>query len=303
MSTTLPPTEAERLQALAKFALLDTAPEPEFERITAHAARIFRVPLALVSLVDADRQWFKSHHGTTLCETPRDHAFCAHTIFENWPLVVSDTRLDARFAGNPFVTGEPFVRFYAGAPLTTREGANIGSLCLLDTLPRSFSEADQDSLAELAGRVMAAIEARLTEQRLRGEIAVHEQTTKALREVEARTSSGDTLWDGLLLDVTEHKRADERLRMLESSIDNANDAILITEAEPTDLPGPRIRYANRAFTRMSGYTEEEVLGQTPRMFQGLKTDPETRRKIREALKVWQPVRVELIESPALVQNV
>ena len=101
MSTTLPPTEAERLQALAKFALLDTAPEPEFERITAHAARVFRVPLALVSLVDADRQWFKSHHGTTLCETPRDQAFCAHTISENRPLVVPDTRLDARLPGIP----------------------------------------------------------------------------------------------------------------------------------------------------------------------------------------------------------
>ena len=394
MSTTLPPTETNRLHALAKFALLDTAPEPEFERITAHAARIFHVPIALVSLVDAHRQWFKSHHGTTLCETPRDQAFCAHTILENRPLIVPDATLDARFADNPLVTGAPFIRFYAGAPLTTREGANLGSLCLLDTAPRAFSEADTASLVELAGVVMAAVEARLTEQRLRSEIAVHEQTAQALRVVEARyhriaentpglvlqfarradgrgeflfvsdasrdilgvepadlmkdaneyfklvhpkddparvravaesvatlgplrwegrhrlangqlkwlqisaqperTADGDILWDGMMLDITERKRAENRLRMLESSIDNANDAILITEAEPTDLPGPRIRYVNRAFTRMSGYTEEEVIGQTPRMFQGPKTDPETTRKIREALKAWQPVRVELI---------
>ena len=128
------PTEADRLRALAALALLDTTPEPEFERITAHAARIFHVPIALVSLVDADRQWFKSHHGTTLCETPRDQAFCAHTILENRPLIVPDATLDERFAANPLVTGEPFIRFYAGAPLTTREGANIGSLCLLDHL-------------------------------------------------------------------------------------------------------------------------------------------------------------------------
>ena len=114
-----------------------------------------------------------------------------------------------------------------------------------------------------------------------------------------RTPDGDTLWDGVMLDVTERKRAENRLRMLEISIDNANDAILITEAEPTDLPGPRIRYVNCAFTRMSGYTEEEVLGQTPRMFQGPKTDPETTRKIREALKGWQPIRVELINSRRL----
>ena len=394
MSTILPPTEASRLRAWAKLALLDTPPEPEFERITAHAARIFHVPIALVSLVDADRRWFKSHHGTTLCKTARDQAFCAHTILENRPLIVTDATLDARFADNPLVTGEPFIRFYAGAPLTTCEGKGIGSLCLLDTSPRAFSEADTESLLELAGVVMAAVEARLTEQRLRSEIAVHERTTHALREVEAlyhriaantpglvyqfashadgqaeflfvsdasrdllgvepadlmnnadeyfklvhpkddpariravaesvatlqplrwegrhrltngqlkwlqisaqpeRTADGDILWDGMMLDITERKRAENRLRMLESSIDNANDGILITEAEPTDLPGPRIRYVNRAFTRMSGYTEEEVIGQTPRMFQGPKTDPETTRKIREALKAWQPVRVELI---------
>ena len=394
MQKPLTPTEADRLRALAALALLDTTPEPEFERITAHAARIFHVPIALVSLVDADRQWFKSHHGTTLCETPRAQALCAHTILENRLLIVSDATLDERFAANPLVTGEPFIRFYAGAPLTTREGANIGSLCLLDHSPRDFGEADRQSLVEMAALVMAAIEARRTEQRLRSEIAVHEQTATALREVEARyrriaentpglvyqfvrradgraeflfvsdasgeilgvepaallrdadeyfklvhpkdvlgwdravaesvaalrplrwegrhrladgqlrwlqvssqperTPNGDMLWAGVMLDVTERKHAENRLRMLESSIDNANDAILITEAEPTDLPGPRIRYVNRAFTRMSGYTEEEVLGKTPRMFQGPKTDPETTRKIRAALKAWQPIRVELI---------
>ena len=108
------------------------------------------------------------------------------------------------------------------------------------------------------------------------------------------TPQGDVLWDGVMLDTTERRKAENRLRMLESSIENANDAILVTEAEPFDLPGPRIIYANRTFTRMSGYSLEEVLGQTPRMFQGPKTDPATRRKIRDALEAWEAVRIEVL---------
>ena len=151
---------------------------------------------------------------------------------------------------------------------------------------------------DAAGRERAVAESVRTLQPLRWE-GRHRLASGQLKWLQIsaqpeRAPDGGTRWDGMFLDITERKRADNRLRMLESSIDNANDAILITEAEPTDLPGPRIRYANRAFTRMSGYTEEEVLGQTPRMFQGPKTNPETTRKIREALKAWQPVRVELI---------
>ena len=108
------------------------------------------------------------------------------------------------------------------------------------------------------------------------------------------TPNGDVLWDGVMLDTTERRKAENRLRMLESSIENANDAILVTEAEPINLPGPRIIYVNRTFLKMSGYSLEEVLGQTPRMFQGPKTDPETRRKIREALEAWKPVQIEVL---------
>ena len=180
------PEEAIRLEALNRYALLDTPPEPEFEQLTVLAAKLFDVPIALVSLVDRDRQWFKSHHGLAVCETPREQALCAYTIQANQPLIIPDATAHERFANNPLVTGPPFIRFYAGAPLTTRGGANLGSLCLIDVVPRSFSDADAAALAQMASVVMAAIEARLTEERLRQEIAVHKQTAQSLRIVEGR---------------------------------------------------------------------------------------------------------------------
>ena len=266
----LPPDEDARLHLLEQYGLVGTPPEVEFDRITELASQVFDVPIALISLIDADRQWLKSHFGTDLCETSRDAAFCAYTILESGPLVVPDAQLDPRFAEHPLVAGPPHVRFYAGAPLTTREGVRLGSLCVIDTVPRVFSFAQTATLVQLAVVVMAAIEARLTEQRLRQEVAVHEQTARTLR------------------------LADDRLRMLESSVEHANDAILVTEAEPTDEPGPRIIYANQAFTRTTGYTVAEVLGKNPRMFQGPKTDPETKAKIRRALRRWKPIRIEVL---------
>ena len=180
MPAPIPPSEPERLRALSCCALLDTPPEPEFDRITAHAAKVFGVPIVLVSLVDEHRQWFKSRHGFARSETPRDLAFCAYTILENRPFIVPDTLADARFVDHPLVTDEPHIRFYAGAPLTTRDGANLGSLCLIDTLPRAFTEDETAMLTQLAAMVMTAVEARLTEERLQREIAVH-QSTEARR--------------------------------------------------------------------------------------------------------------------------
>ena len=137
------PNDDARLRAVQHYGLVGTPPEVEFDQITELASQLFDVPIALVSIVDADRQWLKSHHGTGLCETSRDSAFCAYTILENGPLVVPDTRLDPRFSGNPLVIGSPHVRFYAGAPMITREGFQIGSLCVLDLEPREFSFAGQ----------------------------------------------------------------------------------------------------------------------------------------------------------------
>ena len=158
----IPKNEQQRLEALKSFNVLDTLEEKEYDAITRIAADICNTPMALVSLVDEDRQWFKSHHGIDATETPRDLAFCAHAI--NTPdslLLVNDASKDERFSDNPLVTGGPSVQFYAGAPLNTNEGESIGTLCVIDTKPRAeFTERQQASLKDLADQVMAQLELR-----------------------------------------------------------------------------------------------------------------------------------------------
>ncbi len=145
-----PPDEVRRLQALRSLALLDTGAEERFDRITRTAVRLFKVPIALVSLVDECRQWFKSKQGLDVAETSRDISFCGHAILGTEPLVVPDTWNDPRFADNPLVTGAPHVRFYAGFPLRGPGDRNLGTLCLLSPEPREFGEGDQQQLRDLA---------------------------------------------------------------------------------------------------------------------------------------------------------
>jgi PAS domain S-box-containing protein len=158
----LPPDEEQRLAALRRYAILDTAPnETSFKRIVDLAARQFDVPIALVSLVDADRQWFKASCGLDASGSGRDVAFCAHAILSDDVLYVPDARDDARFANNPFVTDGIKIRFYAGAPLITPEGYKLGTLCLIDDKPRhDFSTQDQALLTDLAAIVADQIEMR-----------------------------------------------------------------------------------------------------------------------------------------------
>ncbi len=137
-----PVDEAERVAALRALGLLDTPSEERFDRITRRLAMTLSVPIAYVALIDSDRQWLKSKAGCMESETPRDLSFCAHTILEDEPLVVPDARLDARFEGNPMVTGEPYIRFYAGYPLATADGRNVGTLCVADQKARDVSESD-----------------------------------------------------------------------------------------------------------------------------------------------------------------
>ncbi|MGG7603593.1 PAS domain S-box protein [Massilia sp. BKSP1R2A-1] len=146
----LPPDELDRLSLLDALALLDTPPEPVFDRITRLASRLLNVPMALFSLVDADRQWFKSRVGLEAEQTPREHAFCAHAIGMTRPLVVNDATQDQRFSDNPLVYGPPNIRFYAGVPIRTAAGLAIGTLCALDTKPREMSREEAEVLNDLA---------------------------------------------------------------------------------------------------------------------------------------------------------
>ena len=158
------PTSAdqERLCALRRYAILDTYPETPFERITRLAANIFGVPMALITLLDEDRQWFKSHYGVDACETPLGISFCAHAIAKDEVFIIPTATTDPRFADNPSVTGEPGVRVYAGAPLRTPGGARIGTLCIVDTMPRpGFQDTEQQILTDLAALVVDEMELRL----------------------------------------------------------------------------------------------------------------------------------------------
>ncbi len=511
--------EEVRLEAVRAYEILDTAPEAAFDRVTALAARLFGVPIAMISLVDEERLWFKSVVGLDVCEIPRGTTFCSYAIERSDVTVVTDTHLDAIFVDNRLVLGAPFVRFYAGAPLINRDGMALGTLCLLDSKPRDFNDNERQTLMDLAATVVDALELRRAARQIqrvdaerlavqtalfdsqnrfqsafemsangmalislqgqflqvnerlcalldysreqllartfqeitnpddlprnmqkinaliagetknftlekrylradgslfwasssvslvrdkRGEpdhfvaqvedISVRKHVEQELRYSEARkaailetaldcivtidaretviewnpasektfgfsraeamgkplhelivptelsaahsagmkhfleTGEGPVLgkrlelpamrkdgaritvelaivpipgtspplFTGHLRDISERRSAEERLRLLESVAVNANDAILITEAEPVDLPGPRIIYANKSFLEMSGYTMEEILGQTPRILQGEGTLDESRAKIRRALKGWKPIVIEML---------
>ncbi len=159
---TAPPTpdEAHRLAALREYRILDTLPEQSFDDLTSVASIICETPIALVSLVDENRQWFKSRVGIDAEETPRDLAFCAHAIHERSVLVVNDTLEDARFADNPLVTGDPKIRFYAGAPLVEPQGHALGTICVIDRVPRELSVEQSGALESLSRQVVAQLELR-----------------------------------------------------------------------------------------------------------------------------------------------
>lgn len=154
-SSASPKDESARLQALRELLILDTAPEERFDLITKFAKQEFGVPIALVSLVDEDRQWFKSSQGLEgTKQTPRSIAFCSHTIQEPECLVVTDTHKDERFQNNPLVTGQTGIRFYAGVPLTLPSGHSVGSLCILDVKPREIDRVDIVILTSLKDLVV-----------------------------------------------------------------------------------------------------------------------------------------------------
>jgi GAF domain-containing protein len=155
-----PSNESKRLKVLWQYEVLDTVPEEMFDDLTELAASICAAPIALVSLVDEDRQWFKSTHGVSLRETSRDISFCAHAICQCGLFVVPDARKDVRFKQNPMVTGAPKIRFYAGSPLVTPDGYALGTLCVLDKKPRRLSASQQRALELLARVTVSMLELR-----------------------------------------------------------------------------------------------------------------------------------------------
>ena len=220
------PQELDRLTALAGFEILDTAPEPLFDSLIELAAMTFEAPIALISLIDANRQWFKACIGLDVDHTERDISFCQHAIRGDDVFVVPDALADDKFAENPLVTGAPFIRFYAGAPLITHEGHPLGTLCIIDTVPRADFDAMQvGKLQSLADSVMQALELRRA-ARERARIEVVSQERQALL-VQAERMAGVGTW---FLDVATDKTtwSDEVYRI--HGIDPSNGSPQLAEA-------------------------------------------------------------------------
>ncbi len=221
MRARLPQNEIQRLAALRNCDILDTEPEGKYDDLTLLAAHICQTPIALVSLVDEDRQWFKSRHGLSVSETPRDYAFCAHAILNSDDVLeVSDAQLDPRFSDNPLVTTAPNIRFYAGAPLVTSDGFALGTLCVLDYKPHTLTESQKLSLRALSRDVITQFE-------LRRSLSENKKVMTALLESE------------------------DRFRDL---LENANDLI-----QSVDMDGSII-YVNRVWRESMGYSEAEIEG-------------------------------------------
>jgi GAF domain-containing protein len=179
MKAPLPGNEAGRLAALKEYHILDTETEQSYDDITALAAHICKVPIAMISLVDEVRQWFKSRLGVEQQQTPRAVAFCAHAILQNKPFIVKDATKDRRFADSALVRGEPHIRFYAGIPLINPEGLALGTLCVVDHQPRRLSAEQQKALQALSRQVMALLELRRVSAHL-AEALDHVKTLQGL---------------------------------------------------------------------------------------------------------------------------
>jgi GAF domain-containing protein len=167
MAAAKPVHDQERIAALQKYAILDTEPEQAFDDLTLLASFVCKTPIALISLIDEDRQWFKSKVGMTATQSPRDIAFCSVAIQQSEVMVVPDTLKDERFRNNPFVVSEPKIRFYAGAPLINEEGYALGTLCVVDKTPREMEPEQKEALQALSRLVLAQLEFRRNLQLLK----------------------------------------------------------------------------------------------------------------------------------------
>jgi GAF domain-containing protein len=189
MNVPIPKNENKRLRVLWQYDILDTVPEEVFDDLTDLAARICGAPIALISLVDENRQWFKSKQGLTAVETSRDVSLCSHAILQRELFIIPDASKDPRFARNRLVVSDPKIRFYAGAPLITPDGHALGTLCVIDQVPRELTEDQKQALRLLARHVMVQLELRRHAKELARMHQDREELECSLRETKSKLAS------------------------------------------------------------------------------------------------------------------
>ncbi len=300
LAPALPPDEGERLQELVSLHLLDTPAEERFDRLTRLATKLFNVPVALISLVDSDRVWFKSAQGLSASESPREISFCAYAILDTKAMIVPDTFKDERFKDNPFVKGEPHIRFYAGHPLTGPKGHRLGVLCLIDDRPRELDENDLSAFSDLA----ALVESEL------GVVRIHQTHQELLRErdkfrSQALVDSLTRLWNrGAILEIlySELKKAEpsgQSVGIILADLDHfksvndtfghpVGDVVLVESAQ-------RIRSCLRASDAAGRYGGEEFMILLPG------ADQATAAKVAERIR--QAIGQEKIVTPRGIVNI
>ncbi len=284
-----PENEKARLEALKKYEILDTDFEKEYDEIVHLASLICETPIALLSLIDAERQWFKAKEGLGANETHRNLAFCAHAIHHNELFIVPDASQDERFADNPLVTGNPDIRFYAGKPLTTPEGFNIGTLCAIDTKPRILSETQKTALETLGNQIIAQLELRLKMREL--EIVN--------RDVQERNDELLTMEEELKQNLEELQTVQEALEIQKDEIERQSafhEAILENSALmiiTTDTEGI-ITTFNPAAEKALGYQADELLNkQSPAIFHDLDEIIERAKELSEEFNTKVEVGFEV----------
>ena len=261
----IPDNEAARLARLRMLHILDSEPEVMFDTLTRLAAEIADVPIALVSMIDAERQWFKASFGLPdVQETPRDLAFCSHAILGADIMEVADATLDMRFANNPLVTGDPGIRFYAGAPITLSDGVRLGTLCVIDREPRKLSNSQRGTLAKLAEVIGHAIEAR-------------EDAANVLR-VQRK------LQDQLAFVI-------RRVHLLGATIEACPIAISVTDMTMSE---PHVIYANPTYLQLTGFDADEIVGHACHHLTGRTISSQLAKELRRTLASGRQTEVEVI---------